>query len=522
MGKDNLRQTVDGGFILSIDSEERMDSITHLTWLYLIKSSPNGTTQWVKRFPKSNFAAAHFDANSIDLTHDKGFILGTARAMYDSTLGQYTDLAMLVRTDSIGNIQWAAEYPGLYTSRCWSVHETSDYGFIACGQTSDSSTLVNNCFLIRTDALGNVLWAKGYEEQNTGSGNCFFAVQETSDGGFITCGQYGTSSSSGIVTRLDGNGNVLWSRDLPGADLGSVFIDLAEVENGNYIVTGWARKYNPNGNLYGSCMIKFDDNGNTIWSYDYTSYSSYPILETSYSVVYDSKGYHFMGTHDEYYSQFSAITQTYMATLDTAGTVLWARSYDYPQVYHPEYNKLIKTNDKGFAFTTMYYDNITTVPYWGVAEIRTDSNGVVFSCPDSLMSLIQTSIPALDSITVLSDATNDFYFINLVSNPYLVHDSLYCGPPNPDAVLEVQETNGLLLYPNPSSGNCYLQLNVSVLSPIQIQVYDARGRLVLQQNENAGTLNIELRTGSFADGIYLVKVFGENEIVWTTKFVKSE
>lgn len=145
---ESVQQTTDGGYIIGGSS--------------LIKTSSTGTKQW-----ESPLRCA--DARQ---TSDGGYIL----------TGGASSNATLVKTYSNGIEEWREIYAYGGSSYGNSVRQTSDGGYVLAGSVDYSNTL-----LIRTDSLGTLQWDKivpgtGWMDR----GNC---VQQTSpDGGYIVAG----------------------------------------------------------------------------------------------------------------------------------------------------------------------------------------------------------------------------------------------------------------------------------------------------------------------------------------------
>ena len=75
----------------------------------------------------------------------------------------------------------------------------------------------------------------------------------------------------------------------------------------------------------------------------------------------------------------------------------------------------------------------------------------------------------------------------------------------------------IVLYPNPTSGN--LQLRSSELPLAKVQVFDLFGKMLTEQDLN--NLNGSVSLSGLASGVYVVKVFAENQTVVTRKVVKQ-
>jgi subtilisin-like proprotein convertase family protein len=77
------------------------------------------------------------------------------------------------------------------------------------------------------------------------------------------------------------------------------------------------------------------------------------------------------------------------------------------------------------------------------------------------------------------------------------------------------------LYPNPNNGDFNIQFNSTSNEPIELAVFDIRGRQIYQNvYTNNGFFNENLQLANLQSGVYLVKVKdGKNEI--TKKFIKQ-
>src|ERR1700751_4218666 len=73
----NFQQTSDGGYILSTD-EIPLTSI-NVERGFLVKMDAQGSTQWIKSYPKVGGLLKTEDGNSVFQTRDGGYIIGTAQ-----------------------------------------------------------------------------------------------------------------------------------------------------------------------------------------------------------------------------------------------------------------------------------------------------------------------------------------------------------------------------------------------------------------------------------------------------------
>ena len=65
-------------------------------------------------------------------------------------------------TQSAYAVTFAKTYGGIYTDYAYSVQQTSDGGYIVAGRTGSFVAESADIFLLKTDANGNIIWAKTY------------------------------------------------------------------------------------------------------------------------------------------------------------------------------------------------------------------------------------------------------------------------------------------------------------------------------------------------------------------------
>jgi hypothetical protein len=195
-GASSVQQTSDGGYI-----------VAGWTWsfdvvgdIFLIKTDANGNVQWAKTYGGTNDEEAY----SIQQTSDGGYIV----AGYTYSFGAgYYDI-FLIKTDASGNIIWAKTYGGTSRDEAYSVQQTSDGGYIVAGWTTSFGADLKDIFLIKTDANGNIQWAKTYGGTSRDEA---YSVQQTSDGGYIVAGgtsSFGAGGDNFFLIKTDANGNI--------------------------------------------------------------------------------------------------------------------------------------------------------------------------------------------------------------------------------------------------------------------------------------------------------------------------
>ena len=191
-------QTSDGGYMLAgtIYSSPYPPTGYHAL---LVKTDSAGNKQW-----DMTYAGGGNDEDyvrSVVQTSDGGYVFaGYTRGPPYPSLNFYS---WLVKTDSAGNAVWNKIFTSLGQNYVYSMVKTSDGGFALAGKGPPTpSDTYYEAMLVKTDSSGNILWSKTYG----GSGDFANSVIQTSDGGYLLAG-------SGLW-KTNSAGNLQWTKPL--------------------------------------------------------------------------------------------------------------------------------------------------------------------------------------------------------------------------------------------------------------------------------------------------------------------
>ncbi|NQS98745.1 MAG: T9SS type A sorting domain-containing protein [candidate division Zixibacteria bacterium] len=288
-----VQQTSDGGYVVTGQTYEYGD------WnAYLLKTDPDGNIIWTRVYtePGLNYARC------VQQTSDGGYII----TGYTTSCSTCSGGMFLIKTDSQGNIEWYRDYtrynPPYYShDEGWWVEQTADGGYIVSG-------CWNNWWvcLVKIGQEGEVLWNHTYEN---GIG---YSVRQTTDGGYIVAGSY----SSALLTRVDEEGNLIWTRTFGGNS--SKGYSVQETSDLGYIIAGYEYYSYTNHDVL---LVKTDMHGDEIWARTYGGNSS----EDGWSVQQTSDGGYII---TGYTNSFGAGEyDVYVIKTDSNGDTTWTQTF---------------------------------------------------------------------------------------------------------------------------------------------------------------------------------------------------
>jgi len=272
--------TKDGGYIfsgLAYSNDGDISNQIGTADCWVVKIDASGNIEWEKSYSSGGVS----EPSEIVQAEDGGYVVAASGSIQDF---------WFFKIDGQGNLEWEKFYGGSKQERLSKIRQTPDKGFILAGGSYSNdgdvtghhgAVMFADFWIVKTDSLGDLQWQKSlggsfYDEA--------FNVLVTSDGGYLAAGvsksnDWDVSGHHGLVgtsidtwvVKLDGQGNILWSRSLGGsANFDRAFAYLSETAEGDYILAG--QTDSDDGDLLGiskgdwDCWIlKLDNAGAILW-----------------------------------------------------------------------------------------------------------------------------------------------------------------------------------------------------------------------------------------------------------------
>jgi uncharacterized delta-60 repeat protein len=354
-GAYSVQQTSDGGYIVA---GETFSSGGSTLDILLIKTDASGNIIWAKTYGGTLIDRAY----SVQQTSDGGYIVAGETFSFGAGDNDF----FLIKTDANGNIQWAKTYGGTNDDRAYSVQQTSDGGYIVAGWTWSFGVGNYDIFLIKTDANGNIIWAKTYGGTYA---DWALSVRQTSDGGYIMAGitySFGAGNYDILLIKTDANGNVQWAKTYGGTNVDRAS-SVQQTSDGGYIVAGYTNSFGVGGDIL---LIKTDANGNIIWAKTYGGTS----WDEAFTVQQTSDGGYIVAG---YTSSFGAGSwDIFLVKTDANGNVQWAKTYGGTN--EERARSVQQTSDGGYIVGG--WTRSFGAGSWDIFLVKTDANGNIGSC----------------------------------------------------------------------------------------------------------------------------------------------
>ena len=190
LGGHSVQQTFDGGYILCGQESD----VNGNSDLYLLKTDEYGYEQWSQNF--GTYSVGY----SVQQTTDGGYIMTGSEGLQDNVY--------LIKTDGSGIKEWSKIFGGSANEEGRSVQQTTDEGYIITGWTSSFGTSVD-VYLIKTDGSGIEQWSQTFGGSDIDKG---YSVQQTTDGGYIICGEtysFGNIDGDVYLIKTDSQGKII-------------------------------------------------------------------------------------------------------------------------------------------------------------------------------------------------------------------------------------------------------------------------------------------------------------------------
>jgi len=227
----HLVQTSDGGYILA-GLTQSFGAGGEDCWL--VKTDSSGNMQWNKTYG----GTGNDVAKEVVETSDGGYAIACRTSSFGA--GNYD--FWLIKTDSAGNVEWSQTYGGPYLEWGRSVVQTDDGGYAIAGNTRSFGAGGDDCWLVKTDAAGNMQWNQTYG--GTGHDHPGSLVQ-TRDGGYAMIGRtesFGAGMVDWWLVKTYANGTMEWNKTYGGTGV-EESNQIIQTSDGGYAIAGWTGSF---------------------------------------------------------------------------------------------------------------------------------------------------------------------------------------------------------------------------------------------------------------------------------------
>ena len=247
----------------------------------LIKTDSLGNEIWRKIYGTSSYIDR---GTSLAVAPDGGYIIGGVRGVVGTfdPIDEYRP--MLIKTDSLGVVEWQKVYGPIDTlnQAANGVVSTQDGGYVfvgAVGVKNSGAWDEQFPWIVKVDSVGNILWSKTNKE---GSPIYVYSeyqdVIELADGSLVVCGTHvrlnydtvnfsGLYSVYGVITKYSATGDSIWSRNYTHPENVQSqlsvhsLLSIVQTDDGGFAAGGWLLPNPPDTGTQDTWVIKVDSFG---------------------------------------------------------------------------------------------------------------------------------------------------------------------------------------------------------------------------------------------------------------------
>ena len=334
---------------------------------------------------------------SVDQTSDGGYIM----TGFQNALPPIR--TEMIKTDASGIVQWSKSFGvkisqylptenPLVVQSPFSVKQTSDGGYIVCGQMDSKS------YLMKINSTGTtVTWIKTFADNSCGT-----MVKQLTDGSYVFTGYINddtkNDSASIYLAKVTSAGALSWDKKIKISSVDDDYGNSVEIISDGFVVTGSTTQIFGNDTTTDVVLLKTDLNGNHLWTKTFgndtyseegndvkkltdgslviTGYTEddFFIIKTNSTGTLTWASAYNIGTAD--IGQRIEVTPTGLAVM---GSTISIFSMTFLDMF------LMKTNATGTPLLTEVYSQSIAHNYMGDAQMTSDNGFVLTGWGQDLM-----------------------------------------------------------------------------------------------------------------------------------------
>lgn len=462
-------------------------------------------------------------------------------------------LLFVVFSSSYGQ-EGAKTFGGSQNDQGYSFTILADGNFAIVGRTRSVGAGANDLWVLKVDAIsGKLIWSRTFGTDVLEQGHW---IEATSDGGMVVVG-----FSNGLVPRggrhdylmvkLDENGLEEWTK-LYGGKLRDIGFCVHEAHGSGYVLTGYSKTDNIRGDIR---VYRVDGVGEVIWDSLYRS----PFVDYGHQISKTPDGgYLIVGSESGFYYPSSLDhgkdnADVFLIKTDSSGAELWRKTYGGRRhdmgramaavpgggwyLFGSTQSEgqgsfdqwLIRIDENGDSLWSKTYGG-TEWEYGNSVDVDRDGNlyllGTTNSLgntdsPDIFLQKTDSQGNVIWALTMGGSESDYGYQVKALPKGgcMVVGSTRSFGNGEQDVYFARVSTNGMIeyfmdseivnqsvVYPNPVGSHTTVD-PTAILGPIAFEwrVYDAAGRLVIQENVGSGQTT-SISKEKLSSGIYIYEI----------------
>jgi len=354
----------------------------------------SGAKVWEKTLTTSR--GTYNDQQGIRRTKDGGYLVNIRSYVFSSMYGRWDSYIQLIRVDQEGTILWNKIYNKGNDAQdlmAYAVNETSDGGFVVTGSKYPG------IFVIKVNSQGEEEWRSELGPPN-GSASAFYYARannilQAKDGSYLVVGRerngyiYGTNryNEDILIIKVSPEGTEIWRKTLNEGGHDEAWA-IAEAENGDFIVGGSIQK-NAEYDVYThqAFATRLTQKGESVWSKEI--FGDTLTNEIRYLHLLDDNSIVAAGNYSQYKGRTGTNT-CYKVSVDAMGNVTSSNTLlAGPQLFYFETTPLTEVAVGNNFFANEYIIKSGNGENSGGCNIQTSiaASGPLELCPGGSVTL---------------------------------------------------------------------------------------------------------------------------------------
>jgi hypothetical protein len=465
--------------------------------VYLIRTDQNGAELWSKTYGGTNVDYARAAIQ----TTDGGFLIGAHTDSYGA--GEHDIL--LIKTNGNGDLEWSKTIGGPNPDGAYRLFQISGGGFVVAAHTGSFGEGAHEFFLIKTCPFGGVIWTRTYGENGEDK---LQALTLAGDGGYVIGGfteSTGPGDQSACLIKTDQNGDTLWVKTYGSLAPDQIYA-VMETADGGVLAVGSI--IDATTGTTKALLIKTDENGNLIFAKKLEAAENVVAFD---AILTADEGCIIVGNTSDSNGEENGL----MIKTNADGNILWSRTFPFDG---NSYLRSVGVSaDNGYIATGWIYPDDGNEAR--ILILKTDSagNSACSMIVDNAMSknLTLEVAPWQPTVGIFAVWGIDAVVTAMSDSP--AADTITCETVG---LQQLQFSGGVQLYPNPFHHTATLQ----ILSPeilngnVDVVMLDLLGREV-KRMENIQSEKVTIQRGNLPDGLYLFRLENGDGVMAAGKVV---